>query len=216
MLHYPYHSLASGQPQVRNTAPSSVENRIKDLLSLALPTRTKRKWQSTPVFLPGKSHGWRSLVGYSLRGCKESDMTEQIHSLTITRPSFACSESLPLRSFHKSHPHPPEGKQNENHNHRKLTNLITWTTALSNSMKLWAMPCRANQDEQVMIKHDPLEKGMADDFSILALRTPWTVWKGKKIRTLKDELFRSVGVQYATGDQWRNNSRKNEDTKPKQ
>ena len=37
-----------------------------------------------------------------------------------------------------------------------------------------------------------------------------------KNRTLKDELARSVGAQYATGDQWRNNSRKNEETKPKQ
>ena len=34
----------------------------------------RRKWQSTPVLLPGKSHGWRSLVGYSLWCCKESDM----------------------------------------------------------------------------------------------------------------------------------------------
>ena len=39
----------------------------------------KRKWQPTPVFLPGKSHGWRNLVGYSPRGHKESDMTEQLH-----------------------------------------------------------------------------------------------------------------------------------------
>ena len=51
----------------------------------------------------------------------------------------------------------------------------------------------------------PLEKGMANHFSILALRTPW-----------KDELPRSVGDQYATGDQWRNNSRKNEGMEPKQ
>ena len=36
--------------------------------------------------------------------------------------------------------------------HRKLTNLITWTTALSNSMKLWAIPCRATQDGQVMVE----------------------------------------------------------------
>ena len=35
----------------------------------------RRKWQSTPVFLPGKSHGQRSLVGYSPLGNKESDMT---------------------------------------------------------------------------------------------------------------------------------------------
>ena len=36
----------------------------------------RRAWQLTPVFLPEESHGQRSLVGYSLQGCKESDMTE--------------------------------------------------------------------------------------------------------------------------------------------
>ena len=36
----------------------------------------RRAWQPTPVFLPGKSHGQRSLAGYSPWGCKESDMTE--------------------------------------------------------------------------------------------------------------------------------------------
>ena len=40
--------------------------------------------------------------------------------------------------------------------------------------------------------------------------------KRQKDRTLKDELPRSVGGQYATGDQWRNNSRKNEETESKQ
>ena len=40
--------------------------------------------------------------------------------------------------------------------------------------------------------------------------------KRQKDRTLKDELPRSVGAQYAPGDQWRNNSRKNEETEPKQ
>ena len=40
--------------------------------------------------------------------------------------------------------------------------------------------------------------------------------KSQKDRTLTDELPRSVGAQYATGDQWRNNSRKNERTEPKQ
>ena len=39
----------------------------------------RRKWQPTPVFLPGESHGERSLVGYSPRGHKDLDMTEQLH-----------------------------------------------------------------------------------------------------------------------------------------
>ena len=40
--------------------------------------------------------------------------------------------------------------------------------------------------------------------------------KRQKDRTLRDELPRLVGAQYATGDQWRNNSRENEETEPKQ
>ena len=40
--------------------------------------------QSTPVLLPGKSHGQRSLVGYSPWGCKESDTTEQLHFLSFS------------------------------------------------------------------------------------------------------------------------------------
>ena len=49
-----------------------------------------------------------------------------------TRPSFPLSQSLPSASY----PFPLEGRQTENQNHRKVTKLITWTTALSNSMKL--------------------------------------------------------------------------------
>ena len=67
---------------------------------------------------------------------------------------------------------------------------------------------------KVLTKCGPLEKGTANHFSILALRTPMNSMKRQKERTLKDELPRSVGAQYATGDQWRNNSRKNEETEP--
>ena len=44
-----------------------------------IPSYWRRKWQSTPVLLPGKSHGWRSLVGYSPWGPEESDTTERLH-----------------------------------------------------------------------------------------------------------------------------------------
>ena len=47
------------------------------------------------------------------------------------------------------------------------------------------------------------------------LEKPMKSMKRQKDRTLKDELPRSVGAQYATGDQWRNNSRKNEEMEPK-
>ena len=44
-------------------------------LSLFTFMHWRRKWQPTPVFLPGESHGWRSLVGCRLWGCTESDTT---------------------------------------------------------------------------------------------------------------------------------------------
>ena len=44
----------------------------------------RRKWQPTPVFLPGKPHGQRSLAGYSPQGCTELDTTEQLNHLWDT------------------------------------------------------------------------------------------------------------------------------------
>ena len=53
-------------------------------------------------------------------------------------------------------------------------------------------------------------------FQYSCLENPTSSMKRQKDRTLKEELPRSVGAQYATGDQWRNNSRKNEETEQKQ
>ena len=68
---------------------------------------------------------------------------------------------------------------------KKLIKLITWTTALYNSKKPSAMPCRATQDRWVMVESSDKTwstgEGMANHFNMLALRIPWTVWKGKKI-----------------------------------
>ena len=55
---------------------------------------------------------------------------------------------------------------------------------------------------------------MANQYS--CLENPMNSMKRQKYRTLKDKLSRSLGIQYATGDQWRNNSRKNEGMEPKQ
>ena len=48
------------------------------------------------------------------------------------------------------------------------------------------------------------------------LQNPMNTMRRQNHRTLKDELPRSIGAQYVTGDQWRNNSRKNEGMEPKQ
>ena len=66
-------------------------------------TNWSRKWQHILIFLPGKSHGQRSLVGYSPWGCKGSDMTEHVcahtHTCAHTRNSlhllFPNSQSFP-------------------------------------------------------------------------------------------------------------------------
>ena len=51
-----------------------------------MPTNWRRQWYPTPVLLPGKSHGWRSLVGCSPWGWEESDTTGQLHF----QVSFSC------------------------------------------------------------------------------------------------------------------------------
>jgi len=58
------------------------------------------------------------------------------------------------------------------------------------------------------------ENGKPHQYS--CLENPINSMKSQKDRTLKDELPRSVGAQYITRDQWRNNSRKNEEMEPKQ
>ena len=82
------------------------------------------------------------------------------------------------------------------------------------------MPCRATQDGWVMVESSDKmwstreRNGRPLQYS--CLENPMNSMKRQKDRTLKEELLRSVGAQYATGEDWRNNSRKNEDTELKQ
>ena len=82
------------------------------------------------------------------------------------------------------------------------------------------MQCRAAQDGQVMMESTDkmwsTGEGNGKPLQYSCLENPINSMKRQKDRTLKDELPRSVGAQYATGDPWRNNSRKNEETEPKQ
>ena len=96
------------------------------------------------------------------------------------------------------------------------------------------MPCRATQDGRVLVesfdKTWSTGEGNGKPLQHSCLQNPMNSMKRQKDRTLKDELPRSVGTQYVpspwrlvvpsrcpvTGDQWRNNSRKNEEMEPKQ
>ena len=87
-------------------------------------------------------------------------------------------------------------------------------------MKLGAMLWRATQDRQVMVENSDkmcsTGEGNGKPLHYSCLENPMNSMKRKKDMTLKDELPRLVAAQYATGDQWRNNSRKNEEMEPKQ
>ena len=67
-----------------------------------------------------------------------------------------------------------------------------------------------------LTESDPLEKGMENHFSYSCLENPMNSMKRQNDRILKEELSRLAGAQYATGDQWRNNYRKNEGMGSKQ
>ena len=95
----------------------------------------------------------------------------------------------------------------------------TRTTALSNSTKL-SHAHGATQDGQVMVERSDTTwstgEGNGKPLQYSCLEKPMNSMKSQNDRILKEELPRSVGAQHATGDQWRNNSRKNEGMEPKQ
>ena len=91
------------------------------------------------------------------------------------------------------------GRLTENHNHRKINNLVTWTIALSNSMKL-RHAHGTTQDGQVMVERSDrmwsTGEGNGKPLQHFCLENPMNSMKRQKDRTLKDELPRLVGAQY--------------------
>ena len=138
-------------------------------------------------------------------------------------------------SSHEEIPH-AQGKRNPNktvgvaRGHQRANTLKpysqktsqsnhTRTTALSNLMKL-SHTRGATQDGWVMVERfDRMwstGEGNGKPLQYSCLENPMNSMKRQKDMTLKDEFPRLVGAQYATGDQWRTNSRKNERMEPKQ
>ena len=68
--------MASLVAQTVKNLPAMWETWVQ---SLGQEDPWRRKWEPTPVFLPGEFHGQRSLEGYIPRGCKESDTTERLN-----------------------------------------------------------------------------------------------------------------------------------------
>ena len=82
------------------------------------------------------------------------------------------------------------------------------------------MPRKATQDRWFMVEISDkvwsTGEGNGKPLHCSCLENPMNRMKRQKDRTLKDELPRSVGTQYATGEEWRQNYRKKEETEPKQ
>ena len=82
------------------------------------------------------------------------------------------------------------------------------------------MPCKATQEGRVMVESSDKTwstgEGNGKPLQYSCLENPMNSMKRRKDRTLKGEFSRSVGAQHATGNQWKNNSRKNEGKEPKQ
>ena len=81
------------------------------------------------------------------------------------------------------------------------------------------MPCGATQDGWVMVERSDRMRSTGEGNGKLlqysCLENPMNSMRRQNDRILKEELPRSVAAQYATGDQWGNNSRKNEGKEPK-
>ena len=99
---------------------------------------------------------------------------------------------------------PSEGRQNENQNHSQLTKLITWTTALSNSMKLWAMLCRATQDGWVVVESShkmwSTGEGNGKPLQYSCLENPMrSIKRQKKQDSCQPAKYKGVGFPGGSG-----------------
>ena len=106
----------------------------------------------------------------------------------------------------------PYSQKTSQSNHTRIT-------ALSNSMKP-RHACGATQDGRVMVERPDRAWSTGErngkPLQYSCLENSMNSMKRQYDRILKEELPRSLGAQYATGDQWRNKSRKNEGMEPKQ
>ena len=143
----------------------------------------RRKWLPTPVCLPGKSHEHRSLLDYSLWGCKELNMSEQLTHRQATANVYSV-----LLNVHTAHLIPKKKKESTCNagdpgsipgSGRSTGEEIvyslqySWASLLAQLVK--NLPAMQETWVWSLGWEDPLEKGKATHSSILAWRIPWTI-----------------------------------------
>ena len=146
----------------------------------------RRQWHPTPVLLPGKSHGWRSLVGCSPWGLEESDMTERLHfhfSLSCTGDGngnplqCSCLENprdggawwAAVYGVAQSRTRLKQRSSSSSSNPLQYSWASLVAQLVKNLPAMWETWVRSLGWE------DPLEKGKNTHSIIVAWRTPWTV-----------------------------------------
>ena len=144
-------------------------------LSLFTFTLWRRKWQPTPVFLPGESQGWRSLVGCRLWGCTGSDTTEATWQQQQQQQlSYWASLIAQLVIGNAGDPGSIPGSGRSAGEGKGYPLQYSWASLVAQLVKnqpaMWETWVRSLGWE------DPLEKGKASHSSLLAQRIPWTVW----------------------------------------
>ena len=155
----------------------------------------RRKWLPTPVLLPGKSHGRRSLVGYSPWGRKESDMTEQLHFSMLRAYTYPV---ISLQSFLGGNTEKARYLIGTAKSHTKAVSLLGIEKKISTAIKIGIHPHSHYTVNQNLLNTYYLpefaEKAMAPHSSTLAWKIPWTEEPGglQSMRLLR------VGHNWAT------------------
>ena len=164
----------------------------KHLLCTSFPCR-RRQWHPTPVLLPGKSHGWRSLEGCSPWGCWGSDTTERFHfHFHVLEKEMATHSSvLAWRIPGTGEPDglPSMGSHRVRHN---WSDLAAAASLVAQSVK--NLPAVQETRVQSVGWEDPLEKATAIHSSILAWKISWTEEPGG----LQSMGSQRVGHDWAT------------------
>ena len=136
----------------------------------------RREWQPTPVFLSGKSHGWRSLEGCSPWGCWGLDTTQRLH-FHFSLSCIGEGNDNPLQCSCLENPRvgkpsglPSMGSHRVGHD---------WSDLAAVAAVSKKSTCNAGNPGQCLDPENPLEKGMAPHSSILVREIPWTEEPGR-------------------------------------
>ena len=162
----------------------------------------RRQWHPTPVFLPGESHGRRSLVGCSPWGREELDTTEWLH-FHFSLSCIGEGNGNPLQCSCLEDPRDGGAwwaaiygvAQSRTRLKRLSSSSSKWrlgTSLVAQTVK--NLPAMQETQFQSLGREDPLEKGMATHSSILALRIPWTEEPGR----LQSMWSQRVGHDWVT------------------